>query len=329
MKRDMDLDSWKVFCEVAQAGSISGACDALDMDASGVSRVIRALETSLGGITLFDRSIRPFRLTANGEAALVYAKRMLESHQALLESLERDPDAMRGTIHIGFPPLLLQRFLLPLLVRFHQDFPEIYLKVEEYQGPHPVNFDSPHGRFDIICGYGADPSHPNIVQIHYGNGLLVPCASPIYIANRGFPSHPEELVRHTGIIFESPMRAPVRCLIKEGETQFLRWRDEIFFDSSGSASNAALYGAGIHPGIPILHCGKAIARGELRVVLPGWTPPASKLYIYVRSESVRLKRTRVFLERYRAFMAKIHRECEEALFPFLGRFELCTDRTLP
>lgn len=326
MQRDRDLDSWRVFCAVAEAGSVSGACDAVDMDASGVSRIIRGLESALGDVTLFDRSIRPLRLTENGETALIYAKRMLESHRNLIESLDKDPHAMRGTIHIGFPPLVLQKFLLPFLISFHEDFPEVVLKVDEYAGSTPVSFDTPRGRLDVICGYGADPSHPNIVQIHYGNGYLIPCASPMYLERRGVPKTPADLIHHTGIIFDSPMRPQVRFLQKDGITHNLQWRDTIQFDSAGSAMNAALYGAGIHPGISTLHCFEAISKGELCPILPGWMSPTSKLYIYARSEAVRLKRTQVFIERFRAYMDDLHHRCEETLKPYVGELQLAVSR---
>lgn len=99
----------------------------------------------------------------------------------------------------------------------------------------------------------------------------------------------------------------------------------IFFDSSGSAMTAALYGAGIHPGIPSLHAYKSISNGELRVVLPGWSSPITKMYIYARTEAVRLKRVQVFIERYRAFMNVLHRQCQEILEPFCGPLQMTVD----
>lgn len=124
--------------------------------------------------------MRPLKLTENGEIAYRYAQAMLENHRSLVESLDKDPMAMRGTIAIGLPPLLLQNYLLPFLVEFQSDYPEIYLKVIENSSTTSVSFDTEHGRLDVLCGYGAVPSHPNLVQIHYGNSVLLPCASPLY-----------------------------------------------------------------------------------------------------------------------------------------------------
>lgn len=142
MKRHCDLGSWRVFCAVAQTGSISSACELVGMEASAVSRTIRSLEESLGGVPLIDRSMRPLKLTENGRTALRCAKAMLEAHRSLLESLNPDPLAMKGTIHVGLPPLVLQRFLLPFLLDFRKDYPDILLKISEYTGSAPVNFDN-------------------------------------------------------------------------------------------------------------------------------------------------------------------------------------------
>ena len=325
MKRDMDLESWAVFCAVAAAGSITGACETLGMDASGVSRIIRSLEKALGGIALFDRSIRPFRLTANGEAVYASARRMLDEHRILMESVERDPDVMRGTIRLGLPPLVLQNFLLPFLIDFNKEWPDITLSVNEYTGAPPVSFDTPRGRLDVICGYGADSAHPNYVQICYGIGALLPCASPLYLSKFGTPDTPEALREHTGVVFTSSMRPAVRTLMKDGETAAIRWKNTIRFDSAASAHNATLFGAGIEPGIPVLHCYRSVQLRQLVPVLPGWRPAPTKLYIYALPETIRLKRVRTFIDRYRAFMHEVHRDCERVLEPIVGKISLCVD----
>lgn len=322
MRRDRDLDSWTVFLAVADTGSISTACELVHMDASGVSRIIRALESALGGVPLFDRSMRPLKLTANGRLARAHAQAMLQAHQQLLSAIDADPMAMRGTIHVGLPSLVTQTYLLPFLLDFHRDWPDIVLKVDQYLGSMPVNFDTPRGRLDVICGYGADHSHPNIVQIHYGNSVLLPCASPLYLAAHGTPQEPADLLAHTGIILESPLRPALRYLQKNGLTQCLRFRDEICFNSAASALNATLLGAGIHTGVPALHVFEAIAQGQLTALLPGWSAPESKLFIYARPESVKLRRTQVFIERFRQYMHQLHERCQRTLEPFVGELQL-------
>ena len=54
MLKHKDLESWEIFCAVAEAGSISGACDLCDCDAAYISRLIKNLENSIGGVELLD-----------------------------------------------------------------------------------------------------------------------------------------------------------------------------------------------------------------------------------------------------------------------------------
>lgn len=313
MQRDCDLEAWRMFCAVAQTGSISAACDVCNSDASNISRIISALEKSMGGITLFDRSVRPLALTDNGRIALGYAQQMLEAHDAMMNAVDTDPTAMRGVIRLGLPPAALQDFLLPTLVSFNEKYPDIILDVSENKSSFPINFDTAKGRLDIIVGYGPDASHPNIVQIHYGDSVFVSCASPTYIATHGKPKDPTELVNHTGVIFESTMRSGVQALTKDGKSVNLKWKREMHFDSAISAKNATMIGAGIHPGIPSLHCYKELAAGKLVPVLTDWRAPAVGLYIYTRPECMRLRRVKVFIDWFTERMHALHVQCAKDL----------------
>ena len=323
MFKDRDLNAWRIFVAVAETGAVSRAADRLSLDPAFVSRTLRQLEEDLGSVKLFDRASRPLRLTDNGEAVLDSARELLCVHQGLLDSVEQDPQAMRGTIRVAFPPSLLQTYLVPFLSGFMREYPEVYLSVSEYKSLPPVTFDSPEGRLDVICGFGEDTVHQNIVQIHYGHAPMIPCASPIYLNKNGVPQRPEELEAHVGISLRTPMRPAIEFLCRGNETRPLKWRREIHFDSSAPAQNAAIFGTGIHPGIPALNAWQDLQKGLLVPVLPGWAPPQGELYIYARSEAVRQRRTRVFLEAYREFIDKLHADCERALEAIAGPMKIC------
>lgn len=96
----------------------------------------------------------------------------------------------------------------------------------------------------------------------------------------------------------------------------------MLFDSAASAVNATLYGVGIYPAVPALHCFREFENKELVNVLPGWRAPESKLFLYARPEAARLKRVQVFIERYRAFIDQLHEECEKVLYPIVGELHL-------
>ena len=318
MFKDRDINAWRIFVAVAENGAITRGAERLGLDPAYVSRTLQQLEADLGKIRLFDRSSRPLALTENGEAVLDSARELLRVHQGLLDAVECDSEAMRGTIRVAFPPNLLQTYLVPFLSGFMCEYPEVYLSVSEYKSLPPVTFDTPEGRLDVICGFGANTTHPNIVQIHYGHAPMIPCASPLYLEKNGVPKTPEDLTGHIGISLRTPMRPAIVSLCCGNEIRALRWRREIHFDSSAAAQNAAIFGTGIHPGLPALNGWSDFEKGLLVPVLSGWRPPQGELYIYARRESVRRKCTRVFIEAYRAFIDDLHAQCERALEPVTG-----------
>ncbi len=150
MKRDLNLESWKVFAAVARTGSITETSAELEMDAPSISRIVSGLEKSLGGISLFDRSSLPLTLTDNGRFALEYATKMITLHDQLVTGLAANTDAMSGVLRVGVPPALLQGFLMPFFVSFGRRYPEIQLEVSEYLGGIPIDFSYPAGSLDVI-----------------------------------------------------------------------------------------------------------------------------------------------------------------------------------
>ncbi len=312
MKRDQDIEAWRVFLAVARAGTISAACDECDADASSISRTVSALEMALGGVALFDRSTRPFKLTENGKLAKTYAEDIVRSHDDLMNSIEKDFDVMAGPIRVGLPPML-QVLMRDFIVRFVRQYPEVMLSIFEYRAAPPIRFDGPDGKFDIIAAYGPDPAHDSIVQIHYGDGIPIPCASPDYLARNGVPKHPDDLIHHRGVVFESSMRSGVRLMVRGKETASVKFGRSLVFDSGQTALSATLGGGGISPGMLSVNCAEELASGRLVPVLSGWHAPAVHMYIYTRPELVKFRRIRVFIEEYRLWIREKQEKTHELL----------------
>ena len=313
MDRSKDINTWETFICVASAGSISGACGLCNTDAANISRTISSLEKSLGNVKLFNRSTRPFTLTESGKIALEYARQMVQAHNELLSQLNSDTDTMIGTIRVGFPPQVFEHFLMPFVIKFNEMYPNIKLVVSEFTSKPPIHFENNNRTLDIIVAYGPDSNRQGIVQIKYGQGILIPCASPQYLERHPLPTHPAQLIEHEGIVFSSSMRSQARALKMGDEICEMRFAHTIEFSSADAAKIATLMGAGIHPGIPSLHCYQEIDRGELVPLFTDWESEPLQLYIYVRPESLRLKRVKTFIDAYRREMNRIHTRCESVI----------------
>lgn len=99
----------------------------------------------------------------------------------------------------------------------------------------------------------------------------------------------------------------------------------MIFYSAQTAKATTVVGAGINPGIPTLHCARELKNGSLVPVMPGWTSDPLKLYLYMRPESLRLRRVRVFARWYCQVMQEIHNKMDNDLSPILEKFFAGTD----
>lgn len=317
MDRSYDLQSWKVFAAVARTGSISAVCRAFDTDAANISRILQSLEKSLGAGVLLDRSVRPLALTENGRVAFRYAEQMLKLREEMSQTLNHEPDALKGILRVGLPPMVLRDLLTPGLMAYSAENPDIDLRADEYVSGLPINFSDGRGSlFDVIISYGPSPTNHNLVQMTYGRGFVIPCASPTYLKRYGRPETPADLAEHTGIVVNTHLRGSVTRLRRGSENVPVYWKKQLVFNSASSAKTAALIGTGIHLSMPMLHCFREIERGELVPLLTDWKQPLLDLYIYTRPECLKLARVRHFIRWYRKTAARFHRECYDVFKPF-------------
>lgn len=111
-------DDLRVFLEVARAGTLGGAADALEVNASTVHRRLAAMEEELRA-RLFDKSPRGYQLTAVGEALLPKAEEAEEAVLAAGRTVVGHDREARGEVR-----LTLTQDLLPIVVPHLVDFRE-------------------------------------------------------------------------------------------------------------------------------------------------------------------------------------------------------------
>lgn len=97
----LNIMHMKYACEVARTGSLSKASEKLFVAVPNLSRSIKELETDLG-ITIFDRTVKGMRLTAQGEEFMAYAKRILSQIDEV-EQLYRGTLAQKQHFSISVP----------------------------------------------------------------------------------------------------------------------------------------------------------------------------------------------------------------------------------
>ncbi|MFQ9716367.1 MAG: LysR family transcriptional regulator [Blautia sp.] len=124
---DISLELYKVFYYVAATLSFSEASKQLYISQSAVSQSIKSLEKKLGH-ALFIRSTKRVLLTAEGELLLSHiepAIHLIQKGESLLEG----NDSLRGQLRVGASDTICRYFLIPYLQRFHQEYPDVQIRV--------------------------------------------------------------------------------------------------------------------------------------------------------------------------------------------------------
>src|ERR1035441_1424005 len=96
----MELRQLEFLVAVAEEANSTRAAERVHISQSGVSAQIRQLETDLGA-TLIDRSGRRATLTTAGSAALVHARAVLTSVDAMRQAVDDVNGLVRGRLTIG------------------------------------------------------------------------------------------------------------------------------------------------------------------------------------------------------------------------------------
>ncbi|GAA0719328.1 LysR family transcriptional regulator [Clostridium malenominatum] len=122
------LDLYKVFCEVGKCESFSKAAKELYMTQPAVSQSIMQLEMELD-IRLFTRTAKGATLTNEGKLLFEYANSAINLISAGEKKLLESRNLMLGELKIGVGDTISRYFLLPYLEEFHNQYPNIKLKI--------------------------------------------------------------------------------------------------------------------------------------------------------------------------------------------------------
>ena len=114
----------RAFLLVAQHRRFSRAAGALFITPSGLSLLIRELETQLG-VRLFERTTRHVALTASGTELLTVAQRNLQELDGVMSRLGRSVSESKVSLSVGTPPLLMASVLAPAIQEFRSHRPEL------------------------------------------------------------------------------------------------------------------------------------------------------------------------------------------------------------
>ncbi|MEO8484769.1 MAG: LysR family transcriptional regulator [Betaproteobacteria bacterium] len=247
-----------VLLRVVDRGGFAAAASELQVSPSALSKIVAKLEARLG-VKLLHRTTRRLRPTAEGEAYLERAARIVEAVR------EADHEAMR---HGGQPSGRLRLVvgvsfgtyaLVPSLPEFLGRYPEIDLDLA--LGERAV--DPAEAGADLAIRLGALPDS-SLIARRICDVERVICASPAYIDAHGLPRDPMTLDRHACLtLSDAPDLARWPFLV-DGKRTIVdaRGRGRVTANNAETLLELAVMGEGIVR-LPDVIVGPALRDGRL------------------------------------------------------------------
>ncbi len=184
------LTSMAAFVMAAEAGSYASAAQRLDMSAQMVAKHVAALEQRLGA-RLLNRTTRRQSLTELGQAYYERCKHIVGEAEAADSLAQIMNDTPRGKLRVSAPVSFGSYSLMPFVTAFLREYPEV--EIDLHLTDRAV--DLVEEGFEVAFRIGPLAT-ASLTARPLAAYLLIVCAAPRYLAERGTPQVPADLQQH-------------------------------------------------------------------------------------------------------------------------------------
>src|SRR5882672_12879576 len=190
-----DLADLDAFAAVARARSFRGAATVRGVSASALSEAVRRLEARLG-LRLLNRTTRSVTPTEAGTQLLARLAPALSEVSAALDEVNKFRTSPAGTLRLNVPGIVAQLVLPPIVERFLKAHPGIVVEVTADDS----FIDVLAAGFDAGVRYD-ERLEQDMIAVPIGPRVqcFAAAAAPAYLAARGRPRHPKDLLNHACI----------------------------------------------------------------------------------------------------------------------------------
>jgi LysR family transcriptional regulator, transcriptional activator of the cysJI operon len=195
----MQIQTFKVFCDLAETESFSKAAERNGITQSAVSQQVRSIEAQFR-VRLIDRGRRAFCLTPEGQAFLASSRDIVGAYDELGGRMQKLQEVVSGELRIATIFSIGLHELPPYLKRFRREFPLVDVQME-YRRSAQVYASVLESRADV--GLVAYPASRRGVtaSVFWKDRLVGICAPSHRLATRRKISF-SELHREKFIAFE-------------------------------------------------------------------------------------------------------------------------------
>ena len=262
------------FVRTVEQGSFTGAARVLGVTPVAVSQNVRRLERDLG-VRLLLRSTR--RLGVTEEGRLLYERcvdplRALQNAHDAVHEKGRTP---AGTVRLASVSPFGRAFVVPQLAEFARSHPRVSVELDLDD----ALSDMIGERYDLGIRVGALREGASVVR-EIARLPFVVCAAPRYLAERGAPRMPEDLLRHNCLRLRSRATGrPIAWTLGDDAPRTLEVAGDLVCNDVTAVVTAALHGQGlVLAPLPLVL--PLLRASALVPVLPDWLGHGAHVFIH-------------------------------------------------
>jgi DNA-binding transcriptional LysR family regulator len=268
------LQTMRAFSCVADTGSFTAAAQQLGTTTANISRAVAHLEGHLKA-RLLNRTTRRIALTEAGQRYLLRCQQIL----AYVEEAEAEAgDAHArpaGRLRVHSMTGIGQHYVIRAMAGYRQQYPDVSFDLT-LANRVPDLLDE---GLDVAIVVATELPDSGLVSQRIGATYSILCASPGYIAERGAPRTPADLVQHECLLLISPVMPFDRWHFvgPDGE-QMITLGNPSFQVNVGDAMTEAIRsGMGIGV-LPLYSAMDGLRDGSLVPVLPHYRLQCLNIY---------------------------------------------------
>jgi len=284
-----DIKDMLIFAQVVKSKSFSAAAEQMGSSKSHISKSVARLEAALG-VRLLQRSTRSLSLTEIGGAYFEHCDRILDELAQADNTVNRLHQEPRGTLRISTSVAFGTLHVAPALPDFMAQYPD--LSVDMTISDRLV--DLVDESYDIALRIIAEPGL-NLVARRVSPIRRKICASPAYLARRGIPGTPQDLIGHNCLNYTYQSAQGIWQLKGPDGDCAVPVSGSLRINDDEALSQAVLGGLGLAM-LPTFIAGQELQAGRLVEVLPGYLPVDRFLYAVTLPNRHLPSKVRVFVD---------------------------------
>jgi DNA-binding transcriptional LysR family regulator len=284
------LDELLVLTTILDAGSLAAAARRLRRSPPAMTRSLAALEARLGA-RLVQRTTRRLTPTAAGRRLAASARRLLAEYEQATRAERDTRDApLDGVLRVTAPSLFGRWHVAPLVSSFLDAYPGVRAELVLTNR----NLDLVEEGLDVAIRIGP-LTDAGVIARRIGQVRWVVFASPDYLARRGRPCTPVDLVKHD-IIYESHRPSPMEWRFRtSGPGKVVRINPRFMTTEIEAVLVAVKAGRGIGRTLSY-QVVDDFASGTLVSLLREFEPPAWPVHLVVPTTQYMPRTVRAFID---------------------------------